>query len=416
MCAIDLNRRPQRSAHSGHFGAFLCAAPADRELVPRIAPLEHLSVPLFCKIRLLDEGVDETVRWRGRCRTGAPSRRHGRYRGCPCTAATAPPTSTRSRPSSARWPSPSSPTATCAARPSSSRAWRSPAATASCRRRARSTTPPSSPPPPPPATPSARACGGRSPPRRRSSACAARASARSVRRRRRWPRAARRQRRGSRPCLASVRTRGRTRPEGGDGGGEGSATAPLALAAQYVELASAFPPTGENEVTAQITMTRSSTWRACRFLTQYELLPALAGRQPRGRHGGPRAPPSTPRARAPSRPAARRRAESARGARGARRTRRVVRSLSKARQGAQGGRDDFIRGGREPPTDADVRRLRAIGSAKDRQHEWRARFGQHCHGWYLDGACPHLADSRGCGFLHGDADEGSATDGREVEG
>ena len=45
------------------------------------------------------------------------------------------------------------------------------------------------------------------------------------------------------------------------------------------------------------------------------------------------------------------------------------------------------------------------GVSPPHAREWRARFGQHCHGWYLDGACPHLADARGCGFLHGDAEE-----------
>jgi hypothetical protein len=33
---------------------------------------------------------------------------------------------------------------------------------------------------------------------------------------------------------------------------------------------------------------------------------------------------------------------------------------------------------------------------------WRGRFGQHCIGHYVEGVCPHVADPKGCGFLHGD--------------
>ena len=61
VVAIDLNLGcPQRSAHSGHFGAFLCVEPRDRHLVlTMVATLARaLSIPVFCKIRLLDDGVD----------------------------------------------------------------------------------------------------------------------------------------------------------------------------------------------------------------------------------------------------------------------------------------------------------------------------------------------------------------------
>ena len=56
VVAIDLNLGcPQRSAQSGHFGAFLCD-PVDRKLLLRIVSTlsRGLSVPFFCKIRLLD--------------------------------------------------------------------------------------------------------------------------------------------------------------------------------------------------------------------------------------------------------------------------------------------------------------------------------------------------------------------------
>eukprot|EP01050_Picozoa_sp_SAG11_P030854 SAG11_NODE_9311_length_923_cov_1.446602_1_plen_207_part_10 len=63
VVAVDLNLGcPQRSARAGHFGAFLCVEPADRLLVLRIvsALAKQLTVPVFCKIRLLDE-LDETL-------------------------------------------------------------------------------------------------------------------------------------------------------------------------------------------------------------------------------------------------------------------------------------------------------------------------------------------------------------------
>ena len=61
VAAVDLNLGcPQRSAQSGHFGAFLCATPADRELVLTIVrTLAHgLIVPVFCKVRLCEIASD----------------------------------------------------------------------------------------------------------------------------------------------------------------------------------------------------------------------------------------------------------------------------------------------------------------------------------------------------------------------
>jgi tRNA-dihydrouridine synthase len=60
--AIDLNLGcPQRIAHSGHFGSYLLGV-EDRALVVSIVKTlaEGLSIPVFCKIRLL-ESVMETV-------------------------------------------------------------------------------------------------------------------------------------------------------------------------------------------------------------------------------------------------------------------------------------------------------------------------------------------------------------------
>ena len=61
--AVDLNLGcPQRVAHAGNFGAYLCATPAGRATVLRIvrALAASLPVPVFCKVRLLDE-LDDTL-------------------------------------------------------------------------------------------------------------------------------------------------------------------------------------------------------------------------------------------------------------------------------------------------------------------------------------------------------------------
>ena len=53
--AVDINLGcPQRIAHSGHFGAYLLGA-EDRRLVLSIVRelAAGLSVPVFCKIRIL---------------------------------------------------------------------------------------------------------------------------------------------------------------------------------------------------------------------------------------------------------------------------------------------------------------------------------------------------------------------------
>lgn len=82
--AIDLNLGcPQRVAHSGHFGSYLLG-PEDRDLLLQIVRTlaQNLTVPLFCKIRLLDH-VHETIQLckqlaENGCRLIAV---HARYRG-----------------------------------------------------------------------------------------------------------------------------------------------------------------------------------------------------------------------------------------------------------------------------------------------------------------------------------------------
>jgi len=86
VVAVDLNLGcPQRSARSGHFGAFLCD-PADRALLLRIVSTlsRSLSVPFFCKIRLLDE-LDDTLTFVQQLEAAgcALLAVHGRYRGSP---------------------------------------------------------------------------------------------------------------------------------------------------------------------------------------------------------------------------------------------------------------------------------------------------------------------------------------------
>jgi len=85
VCAIDLNLGcPQRVAHSGNFGSYLCATAEGRATVLSIVRTlsSHLRVPVFCKIRLLDE-LDETLSFAQQLQDAgcALLAVHGRYRG-----------------------------------------------------------------------------------------------------------------------------------------------------------------------------------------------------------------------------------------------------------------------------------------------------------------------------------------------
>ena len=86
VVAIDLNLGcPQRAALNGHFGAYLCD-PVDRTLLLNIVSTlsRSLSVPFFCKIRLLDE-LDDTLAFAQQLQDAgcALLAVHGRYRGSP---------------------------------------------------------------------------------------------------------------------------------------------------------------------------------------------------------------------------------------------------------------------------------------------------------------------------------------------
>ena len=95
--------------------------------------------------------------------------------------------------------------------------------------------------------------------------------------------------------------------------------------------------------------------------------------------------------------------EARRAANAARRAEFVERMVGKARK--EGRADDwYLQVGREPPTAADVLKAQRMADKKAQAGWWRQQFGQHCQGHYVDGVCPHLADSRGCGFLHGGED------------
>lgn len=88
VVAVDLNLGcPQRSAASGHFGAYLCVEPDDRQRVLRIVSTlaTQLTVPVFCKVRLLDDGVEATVLFAQQLQAAgcALLAVHGRYRGSP---------------------------------------------------------------------------------------------------------------------------------------------------------------------------------------------------------------------------------------------------------------------------------------------------------------------------------------------
>lgn len=84
--AIDLNMGcPQRVAYAGHFGSYLLD-PKDRELVCSIVKRlsDSLPIPVFCKIRLLDD-LEETLKLAKQLEASGASLLavHARYRGSP---------------------------------------------------------------------------------------------------------------------------------------------------------------------------------------------------------------------------------------------------------------------------------------------------------------------------------------------
>ena len=88
VVAVDLNLGcPQRVAHAGNFGSYLCASETGRCIALRCvaAMAKRLPVPVFVKIRLLDEGVEETIDFCLKLREAGAKliAVHARYRGSP---------------------------------------------------------------------------------------------------------------------------------------------------------------------------------------------------------------------------------------------------------------------------------------------------------------------------------------------
>jgi tRNA-dihydrouridine synthase 1 len=88
VVAVDLNLGcPQRVAHAGHFGSYLCATEAGRAIALRCvaAMAKQVPVPVFVKIRLLDEGLSETLAFCSQLRDAGAALLavHARYRGSP---------------------------------------------------------------------------------------------------------------------------------------------------------------------------------------------------------------------------------------------------------------------------------------------------------------------------------------------
>ena len=184
-------------------------------------------------------------------------------------------------------------------------------------------------------------------------------------------------------------------------------SAPLDLAEQYLALVRVHPPPGGHD--AVVTHTVFHVRRLARaLLTEYELMDTLKSctsvdacarvveRCREYADGHVAFDPAAEAARRVAEESAARRAANA-----ARRAEFVARMTARAR--AEGRAADwYMRSGREPPTEADLAKAKRMADPKALTKWWRGSFGQHCQGYYVGGACPHLADARGCGFLHGE--------------
>ena len=407
--AIDLNLGcPQRSAHSGHFGAFLLDPP-DRPLVLRIVSTlsRALRVPMFCKIRLLDE-LPDTLSFVQQLQDAgcALLTVHGRYRGSPMRRRDGPahldqiklvkelltiPVLTNGNVRDASELLASLELTGADGVMSAEGALDDPA------------------------------IFGRA-------IAAAHEERRQLKKQIRSAKAMRAEKRSTgrklspeEKALLAGRKAARARllqlnqlptSDGGSDGESGGSSAtipssPLDLAEQYLELVRAHPPPGGRD--ALMTHTIFHLRRLARaLLTKYELLPSLMACTSLEAAADVvcrcRAYESGELTFEPGAEAERKvleDGEARAAANSARRAEFVERMTAKARK--DGKPDDFyLRVGREPPTAADVAAARRIGEkdSKALTRWWRERFGQHCQGFYLDGACPHLADARGCGFLH----------------
>ena len=447
VAAIDLNLGcPQRSAHSGHFGAFLCVTPADRQLVLRIVSTlaRSLSVPMFCKIRLLDEW-DETLLFveqlvAAGCALLAV---HGRYRGSPMHRRDGPahldkvelikqhlkgkiPVITNGNVRNAAELIAALELTGADGVMSAEGALDDPAifgraaALARVRRRdlqgeirrakeLRET----------------KRAGGRLSAEEKALVAGRKAARERLRildglaviglpRPPSWTASD-----ADANADADAAAKGAADPSlsAAHGGPAHGGPSGLDLADQYLELVKAHPPPLHTGVarTLAAAQVEHSIFHVRRLakphLNAYELMGSLEAATSleaienivrRCREYSEGKFTFTPGIEAERR--AREADEARRAANAARRAEFVERMRAKARAEGRADEEWYLRHGREPPSTADVERARRLGQLlgpKELTKLWRERWGQHCQGWYCEGTCPHAADVRGCGFLHG---------------
>ncbi len=413
VVAIDLNLGcPQRSAHSGYFGAFLCVDEAGRALVLRMVQTlsRGLRLPVFCKIRLLDEGEEATIAFARQLEAAgcALLAVHGRYRGSPMHRRDGPAHLEQVRAIKA---SLSIPVLTNGNVRDAGELLDSLALTGAD------------------GVMSAEAALD-------DPAIFARAIETAAARRRKLKKAVKRGKAAAASGeetdaldgVAAAREQLRALPRfeadpppaaRADSADDSAGRAPpapaygrepLDLAEQYLDLLSAHPAD-----TVPLPSCREPPYvfhvrRLCRkLLASFELTDRLTrcASVHEARHVVARcreyaegARPFVQGAEAAEASEADRTAR--RAANAARRAEFVARMHAKAQKA--GKPDDFyLRDGLAPPTPAQVAEARRMGR-DERLRFWRQRFGQHCQGHYLEDKCPHLGDARGCGFLHGDED------------
>ena len=73
--------------------------------------------------------------------------------------------------------------------------------------------------------------------------------------------------------------------------------------------------------------------------------------------------------------------------------------------------DTYLREGLAPPSAADVAAAKAM-EGRPRMEWWRARFGQHCLTFHMEGGC---ARAQGCAFLHAEVRGGADPDWLQEE-
>ena len=426
VVAIDLNLGcPQRSAHSGHFGAFLLDPP-DRNLVLRIVSTlaRSLRVPFFCKIRLLED-LDDTLQFVSQLQDAgcALLAVHGRYRGSPMHRRDGPAHLDQIALIKRRLTIPVITNGNVRDPAEMLASLEQTGADGVMSAEGALDDP---------------AIFGRAVALAHSEGRRLRSAIRRAKRlRAERIESGRKLTADEKACVAARKeAKARVRrlsallslpfPPGGEvaaqdheeraagastaAAPDAASTAPFDLAEQYLRLVAAHPPPGGRD--ALMTHAIFHLRRIVKEpLTRFQLRPALEActsldaaatiiRRCRAFDEG--SLPYDANAEAEHQQA--QALEARRAANAARRAEFVTRMEAKALKEGRAA-DWYLRAGRTPPSDADLEAARRLKSPKERARWWRERFGQHCHGHYLEGACPHHADPRGCGFLHGDSDE-----------